>query len=89
MEKGKSVDIHRKRKGTRRQRNYIENGISGNGLSHGHSAGFGGFRGSRALSVPLRRCAEGQQMCVDWRVGCRVCGAGLACRADVGAGVGV
>ena len=45
--RGRTVDVHRKRKGARRRRNDIENGISGYGLSHGHFEGLdkGEWRG--------------------------------------------
>ncbi len=36
-----SVDVYWKRKGARRRRNEIENGVSGFGRSHGHFEGLG------------------------------------------------
>ena len=38
--RGRSVDVHRKRKGAWHRRNYIESGVSGNGFSHGHFKGL-------------------------------------------------
>jgi len=40
--RGRSVDVHRKRKGARRRRNDIENRVSGYWLSHGHFEGLDG-----------------------------------------------